>query len=34
MSYIIAISRQMDLLNLYYGARIDAEDVKVNIDRR
>lgn len=29
MSYIIAISRQMDLLNLYYGARIDAEDVKL-----
>lgn len=29
MSYIIAISRQMDLMNLYYGARIDAEDVKL-----
>lgn len=27
MSYIIEISRQKDLLNIYYGARVDAEEV-------
>ena len=29
MSYIIEISRQKDLLNSYYGARIDAEDIEI-----
>lgn len=28
MSYVIEISRQKDLLNIYYGARIDAEDIE------
>lgn len=26
--YVIEISRQKDLLNIYYGARIDAEDIE------
>ena len=29
MSYIIEISRQKYLLNSYYGARIDAEDIEI-----
>lgn len=31
MSYVIEISRQDDLLNLYYGARIDAEDIDISL---
>lgn len=33
MSYIIEISRQKDLLNVYYGARVDAEEIETKRDR-